>query len=100
MPIETIPEAEPRIAEDDGIDAVHPDWLPIVQTLLAGYRIIAENFISFTVVTLLLAVIHFSFVETSPLLLANSGPGVRTVVLHAAITLTSFVCTSLVLAIA
>jgi hypothetical protein len=51
MPIETTPEAELPLANDAGIDASLPARFPIFRTILAGYRIVGENLISFVAVT-------------------------------------------------
>lgn len=99
MPIETTPEAEQRIVDEADIEAAPPDRLPVFQTVLAGYRIVAENLISFVAIAISLAAVHFSLMQASPLFVGVSKASVRDVLLHFALALTSIVCASVVLAI-
>jgi hypothetical protein len=100
MPIETTPEAEPLIVDDASFDDHPPERLPIFRTILAGYRIVAENLISFTAVTIFLAAVHFSLMKASPLLLGAAKLSMRDAVLQSLLGLVSIVCASIVFGIA
>ena len=100
MPIETTPEAELRLVDDSGIEARSPNRFPIFSTILAGYRIVGENLISFTAVTIFLAAVHFSLMKASPLLAGSSKLSMSDGVLQFALGFASTICASIVFGIA
>ena len=88
------------LVDDAGIDANLPARFPIFRTILAGYRIVGENLISFIAVTTFLAAVHFSLMKVSPIFLEFSNLSIRDAALQFVLGLASTVCTSVVLGIA
>jgi hypothetical protein len=100
MPIETTPEAERRVADDADNDVETPARFPIFRTILAGYRIVGENFISFIAVTVILAAVHFGLMKVSPFVRGTGELSIRDGVLQLALGLASTILTSAVFGIA
>ena len=100
MPSGTMRESDPEIVDDVNGDGEATDRLPVFQTVLAGYRFVGEHIVSFAVVTLLLATVHFSLMRLSPLLSAPDQPSIRSGLLHIAIAVASMAVSSIVFAMA
>jgi hypothetical protein len=82
---------------DAGVEAI--DRLPVLQTILAGYRFVGEHFVSFALVTISLATVHFSLMRLSPLVNPLAHISIRTGLLHVAVAVASMVVSSVVFAI-
>lgn len=100
MPSGTRRESDPEIVDDVNGDAAATDLLPVFRTALAGYRFVGEHVISFAVVTLLLATVHFSLMRLSPLINAPYHPSISSRLLHVALAVASIAVSSVVYATA
>jgi hypothetical protein len=99
MPSGTLPETELEMVDDVSDRDQGSDRLPVLQTVLAGYRLVGEHFVSFAMVTILIASVHFSLMRLVLSDFAHGQTATWRWLLHIALAVASMAFASVVFAI-